>query len=91
MRKTPLSVARFVTVDGKQVFDFNRVISWACSRVQREQAYERFVLDGVSEDHNEEYYALADQRFLGEEGGIEYSYMVLFSIDGDGVWRIKFF
>jgi REP element-mobilizing transposase RayT len=32
------------------------------------KAYERFVLDGISEDHNEEYYAVEDQRFLGEEG-----------------------
>ena len=32
------------------------------------KAYERFVLDSMSEDHNEEYYAVEDQRFLGEEG-----------------------
>lgn len=32
------------------------------------KAYERFVLDGMSEEHNEEYYAVEDQRFLGEEG-----------------------
>ena len=32
------------------------------------KAYERFVLDGISEDHNEEYYAVEDQRFLGEQG-----------------------
>jgi hypothetical protein len=32
------------------------------------EAYERFVLDGMSEDHNDEYYAVEDQRFLGEEG-----------------------
>jgi hypothetical protein len=32
------------------------------------KAYERFVLDGMSEDHNEDYYAVEDQRFLGEEG-----------------------
>jgi putative transposase len=30
--------------------------------------YERFVLDGMSEDHNEAYYSVEDQRFLGEEG-----------------------
>ena len=30
--------------------------------------YERFVLDGMSEDHNEAYYDVEDQRFLGEEG-----------------------
>lgn len=29
---------------------------------------ERFVLDGMSEDHNEAYYDVEDQRFLGEEG-----------------------
>ena len=32
------------------------------------QAYRRFVRDGLSEGHNEEYYAVADQRFLGAEG-----------------------
>ena len=32
------------------------------------KAYERFVLDGMSEDHNDDYYAIEDQRFLGEEG-----------------------
>ncbi len=32
------------------------------------KAYERFVLEGMSEKHNEAYYALEDQRFLGEEG-----------------------
>jgi putative transposase len=32
------------------------------------KAYERFVLDGMSEDHNEEYYTVEDQQFLGEEG-----------------------
>jgi len=28
--------------------------------------YEKFVMEGISEDHNEEYYAVEDQRFLGE-------------------------
>ena len=32
------------------------------------KAYERFVLEGIGEDHNEAYYAVEDQRFLGEEG-----------------------
>ena len=32
------------------------------------KAYERFVLEGIGEDHNEAYYAVDDQRFLGEEG-----------------------
>ena len=32
------------------------------------KAYARFVLAGISESHNEEYYAVEDQRFLGEEG-----------------------
>ena len=32
------------------------------------QAYRRFVQDGLSEGHKEEYYAVADQRFLGAEG-----------------------
>ena len=32
------------------------------------KAYERLVLAGISESHNEAYYAVEDQRFLGEEG-----------------------
>jgi putative transposase len=32
------------------------------------QAYRRFVRDGLSEGHKEEYYAVEDQRFLGAEG-----------------------
>ena len=32
------------------------------------KAYERFVLAGMGEDHNEAYYAVEDQRFLGEAG-----------------------
>jgi len=32
------------------------------------KAYERFVLAGMGEEHNEAYYAVEDQRFLGEEG-----------------------
>src|SRR5688572_23514558 len=32
------------------------------------QAYRRFVQDGLSEGHKEEYYAVEDQRFLGGEG-----------------------
>jgi chromosomal replication initiation ATPase DnaA len=33
-----------------------------------QKRYERFVLEGMGEEHNEKYYALEDQRFLGEEG-----------------------
>ena len=32
------------------------------------KGYERFVLEGIGEEHNEAYYAVEDQRFLGEEG-----------------------
>jgi putative transposase len=32
------------------------------------KAYERFVLDGMGEEHNEAYYAVEDQRFLGGAG-----------------------
>ena len=32
------------------------------------KAYERFVLEGIGENHNQAYYAVEDQRFLGEEG-----------------------
>jgi putative transposase len=31
-------------------------------------AYRRFVSDGLAEGHKEEYYAVEDQRFLGDEG-----------------------
>jgi putative transposase len=31
------------------------------------KAYERFVLEGMEENHNDEYYTVKDQRFLGEE------------------------
>ena len=41
------------------------------------KAYERFVLDGMSEDHNQAYYTVEDQRFLGGDGfGEEISQMV---------------
>jgi putative transposase len=32
------------------------------------KGYEGFVQEGMSESHNEDYYAVKDQRFLGEEG-----------------------
>ena len=32
------------------------------------QAYRRFVRDGLSEGHKEEYYAVEDRRFFGAEG-----------------------
>jgi REP element-mobilizing transposase RayT len=32
------------------------------------KGYERFVLAGMGEEHNEAYYAVEDQRFLGEAG-----------------------
>ena len=32
------------------------------------KAYERFVLAGIGERHNGAYYAVEDQRFLGEQG-----------------------
>jgi len=32
------------------------------------KAYERFVLAGMGEEHNEAYYAVEDQRFLGDAG-----------------------
>jgi REP-associated tyrosine transposase len=34
-------------------------------------AYRRFVSDGLAEGHKEEYYAVEDQRFLGDEGFVE--------------------
>lgn len=35
------------------------------------RAYEKFVLEGLSENHNEEYYTVEDQCFLGEKGFCE--------------------
>jgi REP element-mobilizing transposase RayT len=32
------------------------------------KAYENFVLEGVSESHNDKYYTVEDQQFLGDEG-----------------------
>ena len=32
------------------------------------KAYERFALEGMEENHNDEYYTVEDQRFLGTEG-----------------------
>ncbi|MDP2605944.1 MAG: hypothetical protein Q8S00_25665 [Deltaproteobacteria bacterium] len=32
------------------------------------KAYGRFVLEGMEENHNDEYYTVEDRRFLGEEG-----------------------
>jgi putative transposase len=32
------------------------------------KGYEKFVLEGLRENHNEEYYTVEDQCFLGEEG-----------------------
>lgn len=32
------------------------------------KGYERFVLEGMGEEHNEAYYTVEDQRFLGDEG-----------------------
>ena len=32
------------------------------------RGYRRFVQDGLKDGHKEEYYAVEDQRFLGEEG-----------------------
>lgn len=32
------------------------------------KGYERFILEGMGEEHNEAYYTVEDQRFLGDEG-----------------------
>ena len=32
------------------------------------KGYERFVFEGMTEGHNEDYYAVEDQRFLGRDG-----------------------
>jgi hypothetical protein len=33
----------------------------------------------------------AEYEMMVNQGGVQYSYMVLFAIDEDGVWRVKFF
>jgi hypothetical protein len=33
----------------------------------------------------------AEYEMMVNEGGVQHSYMVLFEIDEDGVWRVKFF
>jgi hypothetical protein len=33
----------------------------------------------------------AEYEMMVNQGGTQYSYMVLFAIDEDGVWRVKFF
>ena len=33
----------------------------------------------------------AEYEMMVNEGGVQYSFMVLFAIDDDGVWRVKFF
>jgi REP element-mobilizing transposase RayT len=38
------------------------------SLIGGKRAYAKFVLEGMEENHNDEYYAVEDQRFLGEEG-----------------------
>jgi hypothetical protein len=32
------------------------------------QSYQRFIQEGLRDRHREEYYAVKDQRFLGESG-----------------------
>ena len=35
------------------------------------QSYQRFIQEGLRDRHREEYYAVKDQRFLGEERFVE--------------------
>lgn len=55
-----------VYLSGKaaEVIDPSRVLEMLGGR----RAYERFVLGGFGEGHNEQYYEVEDQRFLGREG-----------------------
>ena len=50
--------------EGTEVLDPASGLEWFGGQ----GAYRRFVLDGIKEGHQEEYYELADQRFLGSEG-----------------------
>jgi putative transposase len=49
---------------GSEIVDPAKVLSMLGGK----QAYRRFVRDGLSDGHKEEYYAVEDQRFLGTEG-----------------------
>lgn len=54
----------YLTAVTRKIIDARPILDLIGSR----KAYEKFVLDGMSEDHNEEYYTVEDQRFLGDEG-----------------------
>ena len=54
--------------NGRRRFGLERIIKPILSLLGGRKGYERFVLDGIAGSHNEEYYTVKDQRFLGEEG-----------------------
>lgn len=55
-----------IYVEGKasEVIDATKVLRL----LGGQRAYERFVREGLNQGHKEEYYEVADQRFLGAEG-----------------------
>jgi putative transposase len=44
---------------------------WASARGQAIKAYQRFVRDGVEAGHQEEYYEVKEQRYLGDDEFVE--------------------
>jgi len=54
----------YLTEKGARIIDGRPILAMLGSR----RAYGKFVMDGLSEAHNEAYYRVEDQRFLGEEG-----------------------
>lgn len=54
----------YLTSGSRKLVDAKPILSLLGGK----RGYERFVLEGLSENHNEEYYNVEDQYFLGEEG-----------------------
>ena len=54
-------------VRASEALETSRVLNMVGGR----QSYQRFIQDGLRDGHREEYYAVKDQRFLGEERFIE--------------------
>ncbi len=53
----------YLTGEATEVLD----PAWGLALFDGRAAYRRFVLEGLAEGHREEYYEVADQRFLGTE------------------------
>ena len=44
---------------------------WGAHRVQAIKAYQQFIRDGLGAGHQEEYYEVKDQRYLGDDNFVE--------------------